>query len=778
MDGSVVQAAMADAMPEAPARSMEVMAQRLDAFAKKISVTRKEAIDGRAQTGIEQEWTEDQEAYDGIDDANRDEYKNVRHSKGDPLNTTVATNAAGDTRSTVLPNITGPYVDAAAARLADMLLPSEEQSFEINPTPIPDLVKLAELADPTPMTVAGAGGAGVQTSRGEFAKQQLEAAKEKAKKAETRIFDWLEECKYSLAGREVIEDAARLGTGVLKGPEPIECKKVAWVKDPATGFDEMEVRSEIRPASRRIDVWNCFPDPACGESIRDGAFHWEMDTLTKRRLLDLKAVPGYLADQIDLCVSEGPQSTEPYWLTPGGEPQALRDKNNYQLWHYYGTCDKEDYIAAQPYEEPEDGSDFYAQFDDLPDEVHIVATVVNHRIIRLKRNPLASGEFPYDYMVWAKRPGLPYGRGVARQIRTPQRMLTAATRNMMDNAGLGGGPILIIDTSVIEPVAGDDWTIYARKVFLKKEGATMADAKSAVHDITIEIVVEKLMQIIQFALRMAEECTGLPMILQGQMGEKNTTDRVGVAVLLNNNGSTVLRRLARWFDDRLTKPHIDRYYQWLMQRSDDPEEKGDFQIIPKGSSALIERGLQNQELTNLLPLSLDIRYELDPAKAAEEYLRSRHFDPKRFKMDPEKLKRVAAQQDPLAQAEAELKRADAILRGAQARKVAAEAIAVGVRTQYEAIQGGQVIVAVPGVAPTADVLVKNAADGLDATDQLPEPAGPAPASITAEDLLNRRTGMRVAQNGVQTSPNLPPVPQSPGAGVAAGVETPEGDGVR
>jgi hypothetical protein len=147
-------------------------------------------------------------------------------------------------------------------------------------------------------------------------------------------------------------------------------------------------------------------------------------------------------------------------------------------------------------------------------------------------------------------------------------------------------------------------------------------------------------------------------------------------------------------------------------------------------------------------------------------------------MDDEKKAMLAQQQDPIAMAEAKVKEADAVLKAAQAKKVAAEAIGVGVRTQYEGIQGGQVLVAVPGVAPVTDVLIKNAADGLDATDKLPETAGSAPPALTAEDLLNRRTGMRVAQNGVQTSPNLPPVPASPGSGAAAGIETPEGDGVR
>lgn len=747
--------------------------QRLDALGRKLSETRKEAIDARLSLGIEQEWEEDEEAYNGIDEHNRNEYR-TSPNKGDPLGSTRTRGSEEDPRSTVVPNITGPYCDAAAARLADMLLPVDEQPFEIGATPIPELEKM--VGDTTPVQLMDGDGTMVESTRGEYIKAQIEAAKEPARAAQREIDDYLAECRWTNEVRTVIEDSARVGTGVLKGPVPMRKRRFRWVN--RNGFDALEVDDVVNPTSHAVSVWDCFPDLSCGESIHDGNYHWERGSLTRRQLTALKGTDGYIDAQIDACLDEGPQAPEPFWTnTAINEPTPLKDRNKFQVWYYYGCCKREDWLAAQPLPvSDEQAEEIALLLEDMDDDVHVCAVMVNHRVIKLKRNPLDNGAFPYDYMIWRRRPGMPFGQGIARLIRTPQRMVTAATRNLMDNAGLGGGPIVIVDPEVIEPIDGK-WTLHARKFFAKADGAMMADAEKAFAFKTIDMVTAELQQIIHLGFRFAEECTGLPAILQGQMGEK-APDRVGIVEMLQNNGSATLRRLAKLFDDRITEPHITRYYHWLMQYSDNPEVKGDFEVITKGSSALVERGLQNQELVAMLPLALDPRYGMDPEKVAEEYLRSRHFDPKRFQMDPEKKAALAAQQDPLAQAEAEVKRADAILKGAQAKKVAAEAIAVGVRTQYEGIQGGQVLVAVPGVAPVTDVLIKNAADGLDATDQLPEPTGQPPAALTAEDLLNRRTGMRVAQNGVQTSPNLPPVPESPGAGAAEGIETPAGDGVR
>lgn len=172
------------------------------------------------------------------------------------------------------------------------------------------------------------------------------------------------------------------------------------------------------------------------------------------------------------------------------------------------------------------------------------------------------------------------------------------------------------------------------------------DLSKALIPFNIPMMQEELMGIIQFALKMAEDVTGLPMILQGQLGK--APDTVGGMQMLQNNASSVVRRLAKLFDDRFTEPHIGRYYEWLLLFGENDEAKGDLQIDARGSSTLVERDIQNMEIAQLLAFSKDPAFDLSPARCMEEYLRSRRFDPSRFKPTDQEREALANKPQPEA----------------------------------------------------------------------------------------------------------------------------------
>lgn len=615
--------------PEDAALAQEQMMARLDALGESLAKTRADAIAARQASGIEDEWIEDEEFYQGIDEANRGEMRSTWRRKV-PGQAEVKSEAP--TRSTVFPNITGPYCDAAAARIADMLLPTDDRGWAIKPTPVPELIGISEGRYPKPMLQAAANAFPAQPNMArkqlQDATQQaldvMEAAKEKADRAQTRIEDWHIECQFHSHVRLVIEDAGRIGVGVLKGPIPVKKARVVYQNGALAKVDE------INPESKWLDPWNFYPDGACGENIHNGSYTWERDFLTKRQLRDLKGTPGYIDEQIDLCLQEGAHKAEAQFKpTPDGnlqDQQQQKDRDRYEIWYYHGTAEREDLEAA--------GCDC----SDMPDaHVPAMMTMVNNRVIRAALNPLDTGDFPYDVMVWRRRSGHWAGIGIARQIRTPQRMVTAATRNLMDNAGLAGGVMLVFREGVVYPADGKN-TITPRKIwYIKADAEEMVDASKAIGQIKVDMLVDELLKIIELGLKLAEDVTGLPMLMQGQMGK--APDTVGGMQLLNNNASSVLRRLARLFDDRVTEPHVRRYYYWLLQYGED-SEKGDFSIDARGSSALVERDIQNQELGQMGKLVLDPRFGLDPKRWAQEYLRSRHFDPKRFEFDDQEWQKI------------------------------------------------------------------------------------------------------------------------------------------
>ena len=86
------------------------------------------------------------------------------------------------------------------------------------------------------------------------------------------------------------------------------------------------------------------------------------------------------------------------------------------------------------------------------------------------------------------------------------------------------------------------------------------------------------------------------------------------------------------YDDNITKPHLERYYDWKMANDPDPAIKGDFEVDARGSTALIERDIQNQALLNLAAITNNPRY-IPHLKEREELKAIL----KAFKIDPESM---------------------------------------------------------------------------------------------------------------------------------------------
>jgi hypothetical protein len=172
-----------------------------------------------------------------------------------------------------------------------------------------------------------------------------------------------------------------------------------------------------------------------------------------------------------------------------------------------------------------------------------------------------------------------------------------------------------------------------RKGWVAAEDADPKDVKDAFHYIEMPMMQNELESIIMLGLRFAETITGLPMMLQGQTG--SGPDTLGGQQMANNNASTTQRSVARNFDDRITVPHIRRYYSYLLIHGDD-EEKGDYSIVARGSSVLVERDIQAQTIIQLGNMVVNPIFGIDPRKWAMELLKSWRFDAKNFEYDDPK----------------------------------------------------------------------------------------------------------------------------------------------
>ncbi len=590
--------------PELQAIMDEMKANKLakiESIGKEVAKKRDEAVKARKQSGIEVIWEEDEEYYQGVDEANRDSHPWVKSASATSGGLSRDKKDRNQTRCSSFFNITRQFVESAAARMGDILLPAGDWNFSVKPTPVQD----------------DQGQAPVQPGQPD---PQADAIK-RAEKAELWIQDKLVECSYHSEMRLVIDDTCRLGTGVIKGPFPD--KQTSRKVTTANGKTVLEMVSETNPASRRVDLWDFFPDPACGDNIHNGSFTIERDRLSAKQLRDLKGQPGYLSDQIDKVLDEGPAKKN-YCDNHRTEDQTT-DSDRFEVWYFYGLIDV---VGLSAMNVSIEGEDSKKEF--MPG----VVTLVNETPIKAFLNPMDSGEFPYDLMPWQRVAGSPWGQGIARQGRTAQDMLNASARNLMDNAGLAGGPMVILKDGKIRPANGR-WEITARKVWIANdESVSVADAFTAIN---IPMVQNELNGIIQLAYKMMEDATGIMYLLQGQQG--SAPDTVGGMELLHRNASAMLRLKARIFDERITEPHIRRYYDWLLMHGPD-DCKGDLKIEAIGSTALVEREIQSMQAMQLLQLSANPIYKLDPAKAMEQVLLAQRFIVDKWVMDAATLAKI------------------------------------------------------------------------------------------------------------------------------------------
>lgn len=647
MDNNTLDDLVSEVMGEVtPVDTKEDHSARLEAFSSTLKVMRKAAIDARRNAGIDDQWREDDEFYEGIDAANR---SSASHTKPYDFGGT----GTGPTlmpqktqpRSTVFVPLTRPYVDIAAARISDMYMPTDDRNWDGEPTPIPDLVKALEdqtpVSDPSgqpvpgqPAPVMGQG----QPIVGEDgqpilqpqpmkvadkAQQIMDEANECWKKARTQIDDWLKECSYNGELRKAIHDMARIGTGIIKGPFPKS--KISKAVTQINGGFGIEAVMKISPTTVRVDPYRFFPAAEVGEEVAECSHVFEQDFITRSKLRNLKAEGlGYLADQVEKCLEEGPISS-----TTGTKKNNNNQKSEadlFEIWYFEGQVEWQDLQDA--------GCDCQGKKGDV---FHALVTMVNERVVKASLHHLDSGEFTYDIAIWQRKAGTWIGDGVGRQGRTAQNGVNAAVRNLMDNAGQSSRPHKVINRAVIKQ-GSDPWT------WTMEGDADLNDVSHAMMFFNVPSMQVELMNIIQYFQKMFEDSTGLPMILQGQQGSAPET--VGGMEMLQNNAGIVPRNIVRMLDDHFTEPHIKRYYEYLLIHGEDESAKGDFNIHARGSSALMERASQDQFLISLGEFVMNPAFEIDPILYIEEVLKSKRINPERLKLSEERKKELAQRQAP------------------------------------------------------------------------------------------------------------------------------------
>lgn len=611
----------------------QAVEDRLQGFGRALAAQRDEWIRARYSSGADKRWTEDEDQYDNKDNiAKAASQMMTSVEQGYP----VTTQMARPHRSTVYIGLTRQKTNAAEARLADILLPTDDRNWGITPTPDPKLMGLAKSDAPLTQATTGAPIVDPVTSQPlrmkDYARKLLEEAKARAEAMQTKIDDQLIECDYNGELRKVIHNAAKFGTGVLKGPIVTNKSHKSWRRiqdaDGATAY-VVEFVEDRSPASFSIDPRNVWPDPSCGSVVQNGRGIYELQNLTAKKVRDLAKQPGYIKSQLRKVLDQGPKRSAALQELKDEERRELT-KDTYEFWEYWGEVDYEDLLAAGV----EVGE------EDPLKSLNACVIMINDTVVKAFLNPQEDDSLPYDLYAWEMSGNGPWGYGVPYLMRAQQKVLNAAWRQMMDNAGVSSGPQIVMKPSVITP-ADQVWQLTSRKIWYATDDVD--DVNKAFAMFHIDSHQAELSGIIKMAMELADQETGVPVLAQGEKGA--APDTVGGMQLLMNSANVVLRRLVKQFDDSITRPHIRRYYDYNMLYSDEDDIKGDYTINARGSSALLIRDIQNQAMLGLLQAASSPLYGpfIDPEKLFRKALQAQHVDPEEIFKSEEEIERIKEQ---------------------------------------------------------------------------------------------------------------------------------------
>lgn len=517
-------------------------------------------------------------------------------------------------KSTLYINSTRPKTNTMASRLSDMLFPTDDRNWGINPTPVPELTVEAEEAARTAAEAETAAvanpedqdlqqSASVARGRTSLIQAHMDEARKRARSMEAEIEDHLRAAKYSAQARVVIEDGTKLGTGIMKGPVVGDRNRSAWQQQDVVVDGEVQDQKEYalnqtkdtRPTFWRTNPWDFFPDMDA-TSIEDSEGNFERHLMNKKQLRRLAKQPGFDKDAIRRLLIATPESSTPHYIADlrsitGAYHDSVRDR--YHVWEYHGPLDLDEMrdIATMMGNDGimEDLDEF--QVDPL-DEIESVIWFCQGELLKFGLHYLDSGDPIYSIFNLEKDDASIFGFGVPYIMRDPQKAMAAAWRMLMDNAGLSSGSQIVMNEKIMEPANGA-WTLEPRKIWFKKSGAPKNEKPFEIFDIPSHI--EQLTALIELCKRNIDDETNLPVIAQGEQGAHVTKTAGGMSLLMNSV-NVVFRRIVKNWDDDMTTPTIRRTYDFLMQFSKKEHIKGDFEVDARGTSVLLVREMQSQNL--------------------------------------------------------------------------------------------------------------------------------------------------------------------------------------
>jgi len=511
--------------------------------------------------------------------------------------------------STIYMNLSSVKTRAAASWLRDVLLGSrKEKPWTIDPTPIPEMsddiknyVKQKALAEAMKIETAGAAQIDdeimrdiVKRTKERVMQEMLEEAREKCEKMEVKMEDQLIEGGFQKALSEFIDDLTVFPTAVIKGPVIRKRTKLVYG---ANG--ELTTEEALKLEWERVDPFMVYPAPSAS-NVDDG-YLIERHKLSRSDLNALKGVPGYKDSAIDAVLTEYGTGGLKDWIwidtaktiAEGKSTiHAMSDPDTIEALQFWGSVQGK-MLKEWGLEEVTDDNAEY----------NVEAWLIGTWVIKAVLNPDPLARKPYYKASYEEIPGAWWGNSVNDLVRDCQSMCNAAARSLANNMGIASGPQVVVNVDRLPP--GEDITqLYPWKIH-QVQSDPFGSTAPPIDFFVPPSLAGELMQVYERFEILADSYSGIPRYMVGESrGSGGALSTASGASMMIQNAGKAMKQVVAYVDVNVTQPLITRLYQHNMRYSDDPDLKGDVNIVARGANALMVKEQVQVRRNELLQIAL------------------------------------------------------------------------------------------------------------------------------------------------------------------------------
>jgi hypothetical protein len=486
-------------------------------------------------------------------------------------------------RSSVFVRATKMKIVSSCAILEDIMLQSGKLPWDISPTEIPESALPNELQLPQKVI-----------------EQRCENMKRK-------ITDTIEETYAVKPHLNAIQEKAIYGWSWLHFPVLKKYQRLKFVPQvPETDMliSEDDKISQMRffptvedywlPSIIHPSVWDVYWDledsnPQTGQcicvrmDISPGMFRSIVEE--KPKLYDKKQ----MEEIIDLYKdATGTTSNRNPYLAELGET-----KRGIVWIKYYGKIEKKllKRSGVETIEKEGKEQEIICELAGVEDDLKVIRIPKQNKL-PLQRRPLYISRWEYS-------PHEPGGIGIAENVKDSQQMINSAYRHLIDNKALSGNVMFAGHSSALAP--GVSKHPYPGKWYELAEG--IADARTAMQQITVQDVGNGLLDLINLAERFMDEEANLPKILQGEMARHQPKTAFETQQLLQSANKT-LNKVVRNTDDEHIEPYISSLYTYYMIADPNENIKGDYTCKATGFNSFMDKQIKASTLLNIYTFAL------------------------------------------------------------------------------------------------------------------------------------------------------------------------------